>query len=54
MAKEKNVQHEKLHTVDENATKKFDSLYAIIAIVGIILFLCIATGVHYKNTFAMF
>ena len=53
MAKEKNVQHEKLHTVDENATKKFDSLYAIIAIVGIILFLCIATGVHYKNTFAM-
>lgn len=53
MAKEKNVQHEKLHTVDENGTKKFDSLYAIVAIVGIILFLCIATGVHYKNTFAM-
>lgn len=53
MAKENTVQNEKLHTVDENATKKFDSFYAIVAIVGIILFLCIASGVHYKNTFAM-
>ncbi len=53
MAKEKKMQGVKMHVADENVTKKFDSAYAIVAIVAVILFLCIATGIHYKNTFAM-